>query len=150
VAALSLTLAVGLAVSNPGLAKDEIAAPPTITPSELAERLASDDPPWVLDVRSRREWVTGRIPGSINIPYPMSAEQLEGIPLDREIVLHCQFGARAERTVKHLRALGVKRLVRLEGDFGAWSHQGLPQESRRPGKVEKISDVDPQPSDPQP
>lgn len=101
------------------------AAPPEVTPKELAERLASDDPPLVLDVRSDGEWKGGHIPGALHIPIDEFSERRGEVPKDRDVVVHCQVAPRARKAEKMLIMVGHERVFHLDGGFRAWSAAGL-------------------------
>jgi rhodanese-related sulfurtransferase len=62
-----------------------------IEPRSLAERLASDDPPLILDVRRPDRWREDRerIPGAVWVPYDEVAKRARELPGDREIVVYC-------------------------------------------------------------
>jgi NhaP-type Na+/H+ or K+/H+ antiporter len=64
---------------------------PRVTPRELAERLASADPPLVLDVRTRSAYAgdEARIPGSVRVPPDRVAEWAAGQDHARSIVAYC-------------------------------------------------------------
>lgn len=76
--------AAGLFAQNPP-------EPPRITPQELTDRLNSDTPPIVLDVRSRSSYDhdEGQIPGSIRVLPDEVPDWAAGQPKDREIVTYC-------------------------------------------------------------
>ena len=102
-----------------------IGQPPTITSEELAERLAGDDPPIVLDVRSDQEWSLGHIPGAMHIPVQVITERRGEVPRDRDVVVHCQVAPRARMAEKALMMVGHERIFHLEGGFQAWTDAGL-------------------------
>eukprot|EP00913_Durusdinium_trenchii_P028496 g26724.t1 len=54
-----------------------------------------DDPKSILDVRTKNEWDQGHIEGSINIPLNQLLRQLDEIPEDGNLVVHCQGGYRS-------------------------------------------------------
>jgi NhaP-type Na+/H+ or K+/H+ antiporter len=64
---------------------------PRITPEELEALLAGDDPPIVLDVRSRSTYGrdAGQIPGSIRVLPDDISDWATGKPQDRTIVAYC-------------------------------------------------------------
>ena len=64
---------------------------PRITPEGLAARLTSDDPPLVLDVRSRSSYDhdQARIPGSVRVPPDEVTEWAAGASRDRPVVTYC-------------------------------------------------------------
>ena len=101
------------------------ARPPEITPRELAARLASDDPPLVLDVRSDAEWRAGHIPGAIHIPFSDFARRRAEVPMNRDVVVHCAIAPRARKSEKMLISIGHQRVIHLTGGFLAWQDDGL-------------------------
>jgi sodium/hydrogen antiporter len=67
---------------------------PRITPAELALRLEGDDPPMVLDVRSRSQYALDdtQIPGSVRVPpdeVSQWAEDQVPAPSPRSVVAYC-------------------------------------------------------------
>ena len=69
----------------------EVAEPDRITPAELTERLKSDDPPLVLDVRSRSSYESDgvRIPGGVRVRPDEVLRWAAANPLDRLVVAYC-------------------------------------------------------------
>lgn len=61
----------------------------------------------IIDVRTREEVEeTGMIKGAINIPAEEVVSRLAEIPKDREVVVHCSTGARAEMSYTILKEKG--------------------------------------------
>ena len=62
-----------------------------ISPREVREKAAKDDPPFILDVRSTLEVQRQPqyIPGALHLPLDKLPRQYHQIPLDREIVIYC-------------------------------------------------------------
>ena len=89
------------------------------------------DAPFVLDVRSPEEFVSGYVPGAVNIPHDQLASRLTEVPKDKEIVLYCRSGRRAALAADVLAANGYSRLEHLEGDIAAWVEKGRPVEKPR-------------------
>lgn len=103
-----------------------------VSPQALVERL--DDgakAPYVLDVRTADEYVSGHVPGAVNIPHDQLASRLAEVPKDRDVVLYCRSGRRAELAGDVLAESGYTRLGHLEGDIVAWVDQGRPVEKPR-------------------
>ena len=82
----------------------------------------------VLDVRAPEEWAAGHLPGVPNVPLGHLAEQLDALPRDRPLVVHCQGGSRSAIAASVLRAHGFATVVNLTGGYGAWRDAGLPIE----------------------
>lgn len=94
-----------------------------LTPNEVAERLSTDSPPLLVDVREDWERELAAIPGSIHIPMGQLPTRITELPTDREIVLTCHHGARSLQVAQWLEAQGYDELGNLEGGIDAWSEQ---------------------------
>ena len=66
-----------------------------VSAQTVAEDLAGEDPPLLLDVRSPREWAARHIDASVNIPLNRLQERLGDIPRERRIAVHCAGGYRS-------------------------------------------------------
>jgi rhodanese-related sulfurtransferase len=102
----------------------------SITRAELAERLAGDPPPLVLDVRPAAEFLSGHVPGAISLPpgdVADMAARLRRLPADSDVVAYCRgpFCVYADDAVRELRRRGVSAR-RLEDGFPEWRRSGLP------------------------
>jgi sulfur-carrier protein adenylyltransferase/sulfurtransferase len=93
-----------------------------ITPDELAARLASDNKPFLLDVRNPYEVAIASIPGtSLVIPLDQLAERIGELDKATEMVIYCRSGARSGRAVEFLRYHGFTKLTNLAGGILRWS-----------------------------
>ena len=68
---------------------------PEITALQLTELMASDNPPFLVDVREAYEVAQGMIPGGIHIPMNSIPDRLSEIPQDKPVVIYCASGARS-------------------------------------------------------
>lgn len=95
-----------------------------ISVDELAERLAAEPAPLVLDVRPRavRE-AEGWIPGALGVDDPTQVE----VAPEAEVVIYCACPNEASAAVlaKRLMARGVVRVRPLEGGIAAWRAKGF-------------------------
>jgi rhodanese-related sulfurtransferase len=92
----------------------------------LQEKLASPNPPLLVDVRNAPELVVeGRIAGSVHIPMNELPARLAEIPEDREVVTVCKVGMRSFNAAGWLRQLGRKAMS-LQGGMDRWKALGLP------------------------
>jgi rhodanese-related sulfurtransferase len=81
---------------------------------------------YLLDVRTPQEFAEGHIAGAVNVPHDQLATRLAEVPKDKDVVLYCRSGRRAEIAAEVLAANGYTRLSHLEGDMIAWTEQGRP------------------------
>jgi glyoxylase-like metal-dependent hydrolase (beta-lactamase superfamily II)/rhodanese-related sulfurtransferase len=96
-----------------------------ITAATLAEQLASDAAPLVVDVRSEREWADERIDGSLNIPLGRLTERLDELPRDAPLVVHCASGYRSSMAASILQREGFDQVSDLVGGIAAWRSSAL-------------------------
>lgn len=101
-------------------------SPRLLDVAELQARLASDDPPRILDVRTPGEFETAHIPGSYLVPLDTLREHRDELSrhLDEEAVLVCRSGGRATQAEEALAATGLSNLHVLDGGLTAWQSQG--------------------------
>ena len=96
-----------------------------LTAPTLAQQLAAEPSPVVVDVRAEGEWGGGHIDGSQNVPLNHLAERLDEIPADRPIVVHCASDYRSSIAASVLALHGFDRVSALVGGIGAWEASGL-------------------------
>ena len=95
---------------------------PSITATELKQRLDNGDDIQIIDVREANEVAIGTIPGSIHIPLGQVLNRMEEIDPARETVVHCKMGGRSARAIEALKRSGYSgNLMNLTGGILAWS-----------------------------
>ena len=89
---------------------------------ELYERLASEEPPFLLDVRQPHEWdiVNLETDGAVIIPLAELRDRLDELPADREIVVYCRTGARSASAAQILADEGFPSVFNFVGGIHAW------------------------------
>jgi len=95
----------------------------------LNEMLASDNPPFLLDVRNPAELEdTGHIEGAVNIPLKELAQHIDLLPsFDTPIVTYCKGGWRAAIAMTALHAMGWKDVVAFHSpSYTGWAAEGYP------------------------
>ena len=94
---------------------------PSIDVLALRDRLETDAPPLLLDVREPFEIRIARIRDPEAIPLGRLESSLEGLDRSREIVVSCHTGIRSVHAVRLLREAGFSRAYNLLGGIDAWS-----------------------------
>ena len=97
-----------------------------IVPAVLAEELAGENPPLVLDVRGPSEYGAKHLESAINIPLNHLLERLGELPRDRPVVVHCAGGYRSSIAGSILQREGIANLRDLAGGLAAWEAANLP------------------------
>lgn len=102
--------------------------PQPMRAAELAERIRAESAPLVLDVRTRREYARGHIPGAVNIPYDELRGRLDELDGDKtaEVVVYCQMGQLAVLAEDVLARAGYTNVRNLEGHMRAWRRARYP------------------------
>ena len=119
-----LTLILGLVFCSHILAEVEL-----IDASVLKKRIENTDNNLILlDVRTVKEYQSGHIKDSINIPH---AQLIQNINLldqyrDQPIVVFCRSGRRAQLVIDTLIENKFDQIVNLEGDMLVWETSGFP------------------------
>ena len=102
-----------------------------IQPWDLSKRLASEQPPLVLDVREPTEFALARIPGSINVPRGVLEQACEWdyeetVPelarrSPRSIVVVCRSGNRSILAADVMRLMGFDDVASLATGVRGWN-----------------------------
>jgi phage shock protein E len=84
----------------------------------------------LVDVRTKKEFQNGHIPGAVNLPLSTIEDDpsILNIAKNKSIVLYCRSGYRAGKAANVLQQNGYTNLSHLEGDFLAWQKARLPTE----------------------
>jgi molybdopterin/thiamine biosynthesis adenylyltransferase/rhodanese-related sulfurtransferase len=99
--------------------------------STASAQLASDSPPFLLDVREPWEWAVSNLAerGARLIPLDELESRLGEVPDDRPVVVYCRTGQRSEDAARLMRQAGRERVANLRGGIVAWAREiepGLP------------------------
>jgi rhodanese-related sulfurtransferase len=115
----------------------------------LNEELASDTPPFLLDVRQPDELEEkGHIEGAVNIPLRELGQNLDLLPsFDTRIVVYCGSGWRAGIAMTALQTMGWTNTYSLGGgSYGAWVEQGYPTVEGAAPEAEMLNGASPDPA----
>ena len=96
---------------------------PELDPSEVVQRLATDRPPFLLDVREDWEWRVGNLEalGGRLVPLGELERRLEEVPHDRPVVVVCRSGQRSLTAARQLLDRGFAEVYNLRGGMQAWA-----------------------------
>jgi len=92
-----------------------------ITAVELAKRLKSGQPLYLLDVREPHELAISSLPGAVNLPLGQLAGRMSELDPAREIVIFCKSGIRSARALEILLSAGFRNVRHLQGGINAWA-----------------------------
>lgn len=95
-----------------------------ISPEEVEELLGSDDPPRVVDIRSKAAFDRGHIPGSENIPFPELPDRVASLEGTAHVVTVCPHGKasqQAARLIKSYEGTTEVRVDSMAGGLEQWT-----------------------------
>jgi len=97
----------------------------TISAKDLSAMLDRGDNIFLVDVREPNEYEIVSIPGATLIPKGefLNGSDLEKMPQDRPIVLHCKSGARSAEVLAVLKNAGFSDAVHVGGGVLGWVSQ---------------------------
>ena len=93
----------------------------SLTPKELAARVAAGEDLLLLDVREPGELAIARIEGACSIPMSALGPRLSELDPERPTVCICHHGIRSAHVAARLAELGFRELYNLAGGIDRWS-----------------------------
>jgi rhodanese-related sulfurtransferase len=98
----------------------------TISPADLQAQIESGHPPVILDVRSKKEYDTGHVPGALLVPFSRVRATMPALSIEpgTPLVVYCGHGPRAYMAAAALRRLGFTRITYLAGHMSRWIREG--------------------------
>jgi rhodanese-related sulfurtransferase len=126
----TLAALVLLAVGAGGCASS--ATTDRVTPQALLAAIDGGTAPVIVDVRTRREYEAGHVPGAIHVPFYTLLVRQDDVPGPRErpVVVYCEHGPRAGVARLALRMTGFTDVRYLDGHMAGWKQSGLREELR--------------------
>ena len=94
-----------------------------ISPTELQQRLVSENRPLLVDVRDAFEWAINHLDGARWVPLKKIPGGLDDVDREQSICLYCHRGVRSLQALYVLRAQGFRNLCSLAGGIDAWARQ---------------------------
>lgn len=105
---------------------ESVASISRITAQALYEQLANPPKPFVLDVRSEKEWQAGHLACSHNIPLTQLRERIAEVPASGTVAVHCEGGYRSAIAASLLAEGGRTNVLDMVGGIKAWIASNLP------------------------
>jgi rhodanese-related sulfurtransferase len=78
----------------------------------------------LIDVRESHEYKSGHASGAKHIALGSIANRLRDLPIEREILVICQSGARSAQAANFLAGKGYK-VINVSGGTNGWRNTGL-------------------------
>jgi rhodanese-related sulfurtransferase len=102
-----------------------------ISPGELLAAIDAGAAPSILDVRTRREFSRGHVPGAVNVPLSSVMFNASSVPFSRDttLIIYCGHGPRARIAAAALRYGGFHQITYLDGHMAGWRRAGLREET---------------------
>jgi len=97
-----------------------------ISVKETQELLQSGQPPKLLDVREKREWDGGRIPGAVLASPAELANVVKSLDKTTPIICYCHSGMRSLGAVSNLKRMGFSNVRSMSGGIVAWANSAGP------------------------
>ena len=79
--------------------------------------------PILVDVRQPGEVSFCSISNSINIPLDLLSDNLDRLPLDKQLVMICHHGVRSKQAAILLSHCGFNNVVSLTGGIDSWAQE---------------------------
>ncbi len=99
-----------------------------ISPKQAKELMDKEKDVFVLDVRTEEEYKKVHIKDAHLIPIKELEQNINKIPKDKKVVVHCASGKRCARACEILKDKGLKELYNVEGGINKWQAEGYPVE----------------------
>jgi rhodanese-related sulfurtransferase len=96
-----------------------------VDPARVAEWIAEDPAPQVIDVREAYEREAGHIADTRHIELVKLTSEAASIEHERPVVFYCRVGARSTMAAQAFRASGYEAYS-MSGGLRRWADEGLP------------------------
>ena len=85
---------------------------------EFLELLSQTSDAQIIDVRTKKEYLSGHMEGAINIPIT-NKDELLSLDKDKTYFLHCRVGGRSAIAAYHLTVAGYPKVYNLNDTYQA-------------------------------
>lgn len=99
----------------------------SMSAAELKSMMDSGKKVVIYDVRTRKEFAAGHIPGAENVPRGLIEWGIGDVmDANEEFVIYCAVGGRGAFATKRLKDLGYTKVYNLNGGYKGWAKAGYP------------------------
>ena len=90
------------------------------------EKMRANKTNVVLDVRTKKEYDAGHMPGAVLIDFnsPDFDKKIATLDKDKTYLVHCAAGGRSAKAAGKMSTLNFKSVYNLEGGYRAWEKAG--------------------------
>lgn len=88
---------------------------------ETIKKKVSSTNTQIIDVRNKTEFKDGHIEGAKNLFVGKLADNLDEVPKEKEVIIHCQSGARSAIAYSILIANGFDNILNYSGGWADWN-----------------------------
>lgn len=107
---------------NAHMSEHQAAGFKTVTPDEVAAKLAAHEEIFLVDVREMRPFRARHIEGAIHLPAGDFADRYtRELDPEDEVILVCERGQTSEAAAKFLVAQGFTNVATVAGGMDAWT-----------------------------
>ncbi|GAN35026.1 MAG: rhodanese-like domain-containing protein [Candidatus Brocadia sp. AMX2] len=99
-----------------------------ISAKQARELIDREKDVFILDVRTQEEYNDAHIKGANLIPIQELEQNINKIPKDKKVIVHCAKGKRSAKACEILKDEGLKELYNVEGGINQWKSEGYPVE----------------------
>lgn len=99
-----------------------------ISPQALKNKMDTQQPFYLIDVREASEWASGCIPGAIHLSKGVVEREIEKYIADPKapIVVYCSGGFRCALVADNLQQMGYENVLSLSTGSNGWIEAGYP------------------------
>ena len=96
-----------------------------VTPEEVRDMQARNEPVVYLDVREPNEWNLGRLPQAVHLPRGNLEGKVEGIiDRDQKVVVYCARGNRSALAALTMKQMGYENVSSMARGIQGWADIG--------------------------
>ncbi len=98
--------------------------------AEAFDLIKEDKEIYILDVRTRGEYMKGHLRGAKNIPLNDIEKRIGKVPMGKKVLVYCQTGSRSVRAIRRLEVAGYPSLFHMHEGYRGWKKAGHPTTER--------------------